>query len=625
MARALTLQGYSPAWKGLPPAPEISQSANSQRSFQFLQVQLDTCSREHGECNQDSPHLPTRVLDLGNSATVPHVKIFEPPSGTPGKSIALSYCWGDGDGLTAIRSNLSKLLRAIDEDDLPATIRDAIGLARYLRVQYLWVDALCIIQDDTQDWAHESAQMSTVYAQAFLAISASSVDSSRLSFLRHNRPNSDDLFRLQEKAASDQHHDTASHDLVNTLAVRRTPSSGFHQNPEKEILDPSMCRAWTLQEYMLSTRVVSFSTDEVQWTCRTLRACECGNPEKLDPPHTHELQRSLEAKSHGEVGADTDEGRLDRMSTCLDFWVRVVEGYSRRNLSYMRDKLPALSGIACEFVQILNKEGLTARGGMPPSRYLAGLWDTRMHRQLCWQLSKYYDKGFVQEYRAPTWSWASVEGEVAMNHSNVNDFIPQAEILESVCALANPDNPFGQVVRKGTYLRVRATVLREDVCMFSQSPRAGMYQSGHGQIVIDCDVEGIPPNTPIWGQHGTGRSLQRRRGPTATARDNMGQSAPGGLSPGSNIGSGSESEPEGRCGPWMDEWEESNSGGDFTVWLLHMADSKRDGEMKPELLVLCRSAGYEEVSERIGYLEAVDGASWAEDVSGQEKSIVTIT
>lgn len=511
----------------------------------------------------------------------------------------------------------------MDEDELPATIRDAIELARWLGVQYLWVDALFIIQDDTQDWLHESAQMSTVYAQAFLTISASSVDSSRFSFLHQSRRSSEAFFRLEKDPNSEQHQNSAAHSSTTMLAVRRIPTSGFHQDPNGGVEDPSMCRAWTLQEYMLSTRVVSFSTDEVQWTCRTLRACECGNPEKLDYPRMEDLQRSLEMLKDVDDGDDTDQGYPDRMSTCLEFWDKVVEAYCRRDLSWTRDKLPALSGVASEFVRILNKEKLAATRNIPPLRYLAGLWDTQIHRQLCWRAFHPSGNDYVEEYRAPTWSWASVEGRVDMDSLYMSDFVPRAEILESRCALANPNDPFGQVVREGTYLRVRTTVLETKMWITRRSPGwAADYQTVYGNVALDCDLEDIPLNTLIWGQPNAGRTVQRRRGPIAITRDNKEQSCSGKSSPGSDIQSDAESVQESWHRPH--EWVESNMGEQFTVWLLHMADAKLRGEKSPELLVLCRPAGDQKVYERIGYMLTHDDSAWMEQASTQTTSIVTI-
>lgn len=461
--------------------------------------------------------------------------------------------------------------------------------------------------------------MSTVYARAFLTISASSVDSSRFSFLHQSRRNTEALFPLQEDDTKGQHQDSAADGSAIMLGVRRIPSSGFHQHPYRGIVDPNMCRAWTLQEYMLSTRVVSFSTDELQWTCRTLRACECGNPQDFCLPRMEELQRRLRKKKHEELREGTNQGCFDRMSFCLNFWNEVVEAYCHRDLSWMRDKLPALSGVAHEFSRILDKEELAATENIPPLRYLAGLWDTRMHRQLCWTSGPSRHNYPVEEYRAPTWSWASVEGEVHMSSAFMHDFVPQAEILESMCVLANSNDPFGQVVREGTYLRVRAIVLETQMRIISEF---GQGETAYGHVYLDCDLEDIPPNTLIWGQHSPGRTAQRRRGPMAIIGDNMEQSASRASSSGSDTGSDPETEPE----RWhnRERCVESNLGKQLTVWLLHMGDRKDFGETRQELLVLGRPAGDQEVYERIGISVTLEGSTWTEDVSGQAKSIVTI-
>jgi hypothetical protein len=99
-------------------------------------------------------------------------------------------------------------------------------------VQYLWLDALCIIQDDAEDWLHESAQMSAVYAQAFLTVSASSVASSRLSFLHQSRGNKGTPFEFPNDTATSTHAETEnSHRETgfSLLGVTRSAQSGFHQ------------------------------------------------------------------------------------------------------------------------------------------------------------------------------------------------------------------------------------------------------------------------------------------------------------------------------------------------------------------------------------------------------------
>lgn len=545
-----------------------------------------------------------------------HLKLFEPTPKTPGKYVALSYCWGDGNGMKATRSNLIELLQEIDEDELPATVQDAVELVRYLGVQYLWVDALCIIQDDTQDWLHESAQMSTVYAQAFLTVSASSVASSGFSFLHQSRANSEVLFELPERPTSDRNQFNSTDNDPPTppgmLAVRRTTASGFHQDRYDDIIDPVMLRAWTLQEHILSTRLVSFSTDELQWICRTLRACECGHPDTSESPRLEDLQQSMKGMRYSEEKFQLFE--------CFRFWYRIVEAYCRRNLSCMRDKLPALSGVAYGFSQIFNELELATTTDLPPLRYLAGLWSVDIHKGLLWTTGgntvSSYD--YLEDYRAPTWSWASVEGT---KHWSDLWVTPQAEILECVCALANPDDQFGQVVRQGTYLRVRATVLQTQM----QIGRGRMCQTKYGRIFFDRRLEDVPLGSAVLGQPNAvaeaadaaemldplpSKTVRRRRGKDQNnvIADKMHQKV---------------SDDEGiNDGPL--HWEQANFGKQFTVWLIHVADMPNieEGDV-PQCLVLGKPLGNEEEFERVGLLR-IDDMDKAPQFAGQAKSVITI-
>lgn len=576
------------------------------------------------------------------------MKLFEPPAGTPGKYIAISYCWGEGNGLKAIGSNKSDLVQGIDEEELPATIRDAIELARYLRVQYLWVDALCIIQDDTQDWLHESSRMADVYAQAFLTISASSVDSSRMSFLHQSRGNKEVLFQVKDHAINNQHNQGINENSSDTqycmLAVRRAAVSGFHQADQDEIIDPSMGRAWTLQEHILSTRLVSFSTDEVQWTCRTLRACECGSPEDLGAPQLERLRRDLK-----EAEKASSQDQLENVGTknpdwklvCHDFWCKVVETYCRRKLSWMGDKLPALSGVAREFFEIMDESRPATTTDMPPLRYVAGLWEHEIHRGLLWREGSGVGDVDLVEYRAPSWSWASIETDVLTFKPGQADrsrkLVPQIEVLEVACALANPADPFGQVLQEGTYLRVRGTVIETQMKLRTKGRGwAVQYDTVHGWVFLDTRVEDVPLNKGAWREDSgmesatddaedsdlrPRRTVRRRRGKRESdvIADKLKERA----------SRESESSPDRRSDDELHhalpyDWEEANLGKRFTVWLLHVADDHRFGSPGMQILVLGRPAGDEEVYERIGFLAHRDQDKWTEQASGQAKSIITI-
>jgi hypothetical protein len=86
--------------------------------------------------------------------------------------IALSHCWGQTAIVRTTKATFARRKQGIDISLLPPAFRDAIDIACRLDVRYLWIDSLCIIQDDQLDWQTKSARMSTIYQQTLLTISA---------------------------------------------------------------------------------------------------------------------------------------------------------------------------------------------------------------------------------------------------------------------------------------------------------------------------------------------------------------------------------------------------------------------------------------------------------------------
>lgn len=135
--------------------------------------------------------LPTRLIDVGLSPleTDP-VRVIEtsplatPPPTEPYRYIALSYRWGEGNRLLTTKSTYTQHQTSIEMDGIPKTIRDAIYATRRLGIRYLWVDALCIIQDDEQDWANEAARMGDIYMNALCTIAAHAADHADCGFLK---------------------------------------------------------------------------------------------------------------------------------------------------------------------------------------------------------------------------------------------------------------------------------------------------------------------------------------------------------------------------------------------------------------------------------------------------------
>jgi hypothetical protein len=122
----------------------------------------DLCLKEHSSCSNlplTSP-LPTRVIDVGPSdgSEEPRLYIHAEEAQHEAKFAALSYCWGKTQNLTLTTENLDFMKEIIPWDDIPLTIRDAIELTRGIGIRFLWVDALCIIQNSAEDWSGTSSK-----------------------------------------------------------------------------------------------------------------------------------------------------------------------------------------------------------------------------------------------------------------------------------------------------------------------------------------------------------------------------------------------------------------------------------------------------------------------------------
>ncbi|KAF1829293.1 HET-domain-containing protein [Decorospora gaudefroyi] len=146
--------------------------------------------------------LPTRLLDLNSLPTGKDfnrikgdprsllsntsLTLVETTPGSKGQYIALSYCWGQHLPYTTTTTSLPthQTEGGIKYAHMPKALQDAVFLVRYLGKRYLWVDCLCIVQDDASDWEQEASRMAEVYSNAYLTLSATRARHCGESFLQ---------------------------------------------------------------------------------------------------------------------------------------------------------------------------------------------------------------------------------------------------------------------------------------------------------------------------------------------------------------------------------------------------------------------------------------------------------
>ncbi|CAG1977645.1 unnamed protein product [Fusarium graminearum] len=362
------------SWPSLGGPGESLDHLGSEPSLKFLKDRMDeclsACDDSHVLCKQAvNKPLPKRVLDVREEK----VRLCQ-TDGQSGDYCALSYRWGPPEEtLRTTDRNINDMMIGIELPSLPKLLQDAVALTRQLNVPYLWIDALCIIQGNKQDWEAEAPKMGEYYKNAILTIAASLANQVSENFLvpREEIP--------QERLSSFDF--TNSDGTTSQVVVRRVPD---YAGIPLVANSPLSTRAWTWQENVLSTRIAHFSKTELVWECRSQQAFENG------------------AKLWCSVGLAY---RYARAGDDVEYyWKALVTDYSKRELTYESDRLPAISSVAAYISTLV------------PGRYLAGVWEQWLFSDLAWWPSWGFDNQVppVSKKRSemPSWSWASITGQV---------------------------------------------------------------------------------------------------------------------------------------------------------------------------------------------------------------------
>ena len=212
-----------------------------------------------------------------------------------------------------MKSNIKDMQGGIPLEKLPQNFRDAILTVRKLKLRFLWIDALCIIQDDPVDWAREAARMNMVYGSAYLTIVATSAVSSTDGFLK----------RSQDMAISISCYKDNCAEPVDRLLIAYQ-GTDTDQGSWGSLVERTRwnTRGWTLQERLLSRRVLHFTKRKVLWECRATDASE-----ENEPPRSEMVKTSwLKDKSLDVLGSSTEQ-KVESLESRFDVWYDIVSEY----------------------------------------------------------------------------------------------------------------------------------------------------------------------------------------------------------------------------------------------------------------------------------------------------------
>lgn len=286
----------------------------------------------------------------------------------------MSYRWEPVNVLKSTRSNIQAHYKSIAFRDLPPTLQDAVLIARELRIRYLWIDCLCIVQDDEDEWELESKIMGGIFAQSICTLAAEWPSITANERFLETAMNPIQILPLSNVG-----------DESDYAVIERDRFSG-------EVGDsPLSKRGWVYQERMLPEIVISFTPSKIFWQ---------------DRDHAFDQDGFKQEQTRIPKGFTVHPG--DTVETLPEEdWTILVARYSACTLTYPTDKLFAINGIA--------KRRSEAQIG---SQYLAGLWSgSDLHRQLLWQPIRNVPPS-ARNSKAPTWSWAALDVGVKFPPSN---------------------------------------------------------------------------------------------------------------------------------------------------------------------------------------------------------------
>ena len=328
-----------------------------------------------------------------------------------GPYATVSHCWGHERFFVLTTQNIFEFEAGISLSRFPNSFQDAISIARRLGIQYIWIDCYCIVQNSAAGEHHtaklrEIVQMKQVYANSILNIGATHASNPDEGCFIH-RTNFNDVSELfvPRTVGSNQGKDMFQL-CISADAVRDA------QNLSSDTI---FQRAWVFQERLLCPRMLHFGGEQLYWECQGLssasEAFPCAHPR---------------TESHAMF--NIDDHALQR--TGISTWCRIVQDYSAMSLSHpTEDKFVAIGGIAQCIAEAMNV------------KYFAGFLDDNLLIQLCWNIP--FGSSISRYWRAPSWSWASIDGPVLFDLQTITtlNYRAMVHILSINVELTDPKNP----------------------------------------------------------------------------------------------------------------------------------------------------------------------------------------
>ncbi|KAK1705464.1 heterokaryon incompatibility protein-domain-containing protein [Colletotrichum acutatum] len=367
----------------------------------------DCISNHAGYCGKDTGgFVPTRLLDLEVrdtddvrlSTAVPVHETYA----------TLSHCWGKSEILTLRRANMESFQAGIRVETLSKTFRDTISLLRRLGLRYLWIDSLCIIQDSVDDWRKESVTMAEVYRNGTINIAATAASGGDEGLYFAPHPIHSRHLRVSFNQSIDgtlsEGPTSGERPLVVEAGDYFLLNSKIWQRGVEEA--PLNTRGWVLQERLFSPRVIHFSRHQLFWQCGMdyrIGQFAYSNDRigSFGKAYTNRDPRAFSQVLWRLKSMTKEEKDPLLLEEAYLPWEEVVTTYTAQHLTKGEDRLIAVQALAKTMEEAVD------------DCYVAGLWESRLVEDLLWACSAQGERARYSRqttWRAPTWSWASMNG-----------------------------------------------------------------------------------------------------------------------------------------------------------------------------------------------------------------------
>lgn len=421
----------------------------SKRSLGVASRWLKNCVESHSSCRPPTElqKPPRRLIHVGNETQNPFlVETF--PDLQHVEWLSLSYCWGGEPSMKLTNETMNGLKNGIPLNGFDATIQDAVLVTRALGISYIWIDALCIIQNGSE-WSEEASKMNEIYGGSTMTLVIASSDSVKNGFLKER-----DLNYIPVAYSTDPAEDHRAKLFL----------SPEWDDSEREDNGSWSKRGWTMQEGLLPNRLLHFTASQIIWKCCEEQRFERGITERVEDRISETLTYSDYAdiafgsgflwqlpaflkfkrfKNHLPISLDYP---LMSHSDTFRLWYDLVEDYTQRRFTKVSDRLVAISGLARIYGDMIRNP-----------TYVAGLWKEDLIRGLLWHVkgATLIPKPSVDDAPTfheafPSWSWASVGYETVKNDLKTDNSVRALSEIENIeINLVNPRDPFG-AVKSGT-------------------------------------------------------------------------------------------------------------------------------------------------------------------------------